>query len=116
MPTLRIHGGKSLHGTLSVSPAKNAAVALLSASLLIKGKVTFYDVPRIQEVERFSEILQSIGVIVQWVYEHTLSLDTKGPLKLADIHKKASSSIRSSLLLFGALAAREHSYRLYKSG
>jgi UDP-N-acetylglucosamine 1-carboxyvinyltransferase len=116
MSTFTINGGKKLHGSIAVSSAKNSAVAILSASLMMKGKITLHDVPRIQEVERFCEILKSIGVGLNWKDEHTLVLDTSEKLSMDNINREACERVRSSLLLFGALAQRETSYKLYKSG
>ena len=46
-----IDGGKKLRGSISVFPAKNSAVAILCATLMIAGEITLEDVPRIQEVD-----------------------------------------------------------------
>lgn len=111
-----IQGGKKLQGTLTVSSAKNSAVALLCASLMVKDKVVLKDVPRIQEVDRILEILSSIGVKLSWLNKTTLVLDTGVKLKMDKINRQACEATRSSLLLLGALSAREKSYKLYKSG
>lgn len=111
-----IHGGKKLSGAISVNTAKNSAVALLCASLMIHDEVVLYDVPRIEEVFRILEILESIGVDVTWRDEYTVHVDSSKKLTMEHIHKKATEVTRSSLLLFGALAARERIYKIYKSG
>src|SRR5687768_1901301 len=54
----RIHGGKKLSGTIEVKTSKNAAVGLLCAALLNKGKTTLRRVARIEEVNRIIEVLQ----------------------------------------------------------
>jgi UDP-N-acetylglucosamine 1-carboxyvinyltransferase len=111
-----INGGKKLSGELKVNTAKNSAVALLCASLMLKGKTVLKDMPRLQEVDRILEILISIGVKAKWTGEHELALDTSAELKMEKINHAASEATRSSLLLLGALAGRERSYKLYKSG
>lgn len=111
-----IQGGKRLQGTITVNTAKNSAVALLCASLLIKNKVVLKDIPRIQEVERILEILKSIGAKIEWKDKKTLCVDSSAKLKMLEIDKKACEVTRSSLMLLGALAAREKKYKLYKSG
>ena len=58
----RVHGGKKLSGDILVKTSKNAAVGLLCASLLNKGKTTLRHVARIEEVNRIIEVLNSIGV------------------------------------------------------
>jgi UDP-N-acetylglucosamine 1-carboxyvinyltransferase len=101
---------------MDVGTAKNSAVALLAASLMVRGVVVFERMPRIQEVERFLEMLKSIGVKAGWEEERTLRLDTSAPLAMGSIDRSACEKIRSSLLLLGALASRETSYRLYRAG
>src|SRR5882757_9480909 len=66
---LRVHGGKKLSGSIEVKTSKNAAVGLLCAALLNKGKTTLRRVARIEEVNRIIEVLQSIGVKVRWLNE-----------------------------------------------
>ena len=116
MSSFVIEGGRKLHGSIETGRAKNSAVALLCASVMVKGEVTLSHMPRIQEVERMLEILSSIGVGVRWKDDHILQLNTAGPLSLSTIHEEACKEIRSSLLFLGALAHRETSYKLYKSG
>lgn len=116
MATFIIHGAKTLKGNIRVSTSKNSAVAILCASLMIQDKVVLHDVPRIQEVFRILEILESIDVSVVWKSEHTLHLDASAKLHMENIDKKATEITRSSLMLLGALAHREKKYKIYKSG
>lgn len=111
-----VEGGHELSGSLSVNTAKNSAVSILCASLMVKGEVVLYDMPRIEEVYRILEILESINVEVVWKDEHTLYLNTGKKLTMDKIHKKATEVTRSSLMLLGALAAREKEFKIYKSG
>lgn len=115
MVTYQIHGGNTLKGTIEVQPGKNSPIALLAASLLISGKVTFTSFSTVEEVHRILEILASIGVTFAWEGD-TLHLDTSGPLDMDKINKKACERVRASLLLMGALAARTKSFKLYRSG
>src|SRR4051812_31216060 len=64
---LRIEGGQELHGEITLKTSKNAAVALLCAALLNHGVTRFTAFPKIEEVFRIIEVLQSIGVRVKWV-------------------------------------------------
>lgn len=59
---LRVEGGHELHGEITLKKSKNAAVAMLCASLLNYGVTRLNDVPKIEEVHRIIEVLQSIGV------------------------------------------------------
>ena len=58
---LRIEGGVKLSGDIDVRTSKNAAVALLCASLLNHGRTTLRQLARIEEVNRIIEVLASIG-------------------------------------------------------
>src|SRR5579859_5401162 len=66
---LRIDGGQRLKGEIELKSSKNAAVALLCASLLNKGVTKLKKVPRIEEVNRIIEVLESIGVQIKWLPE-----------------------------------------------
>ena len=59
--------GRKLSGSIPVKTSKNAAVALLCASLLNKGRTTLRSLARIEEVNRIIEVLTSIGVRVRWL-------------------------------------------------
>ncbi len=111
-----INGGKKLKGAIETQSAKNSAVALLCAAVMIKGKTTLSDMPQIQEVSRITELLQSIGVKTRWVKDNVLEVDASGNLKLDKIDVNASEKTRASIFFWGALAARVKSYKLPKSG
>ena len=63
---LRVTGGRLLSGSVAVKSSKNAAVALLCAALLNRGRTTLRNVARIVEVERILDVLRSIGVSATW--------------------------------------------------
>lgn len=116
MPYYRIEGGKKLHGSVEATSGKNSPVALILATLLIKGKSSFANMSHVDEVIKLVRLLETIGVKAEWKSETELELDTTGPLHMEKIDKKLCSAMRISLLFFGALAAREKNYRVYKSG
>ena len=62
----KIEGGKKLKGSVEIKKSKNAAVAVLCASLLNECQTTLKKIPRIEEVFRIIEVLQSIGVDAYW--------------------------------------------------
>lgn len=111
-----VNGGKKLHGVIHNQSAKNSAVAILCAAAAVRGRVVLTSVPQIEEVYRIIELLKSIGVKIDDAKPGTVVLDSRAPLKLGAIDRRASEKTRASLLLFGALAAREKKYRIYKSG
>ena len=116
MPYLVVNGGKKLRGEITNQPAKNSAVAILCASMMIPGKTILSDVPQIEEVNRILELLASLGVKIEKLGPGKLSLDASKNLNFNNIDKHASEVTRSSLLLLGALASRPVSYKIYKSG
>lgn len=116
MSYLEIKGGKKLRGEIVNQSSKNSAVAILCASLMIRGKTVLSDVPQIEEVNRILELLASLGVQIEKLGPGKISLNTSGKLKFNNIDRKASEITRSSLLLLGALSSHPVSYRLYKSG
>lgn len=116
MPYLSISGGKKLSGSIVNQTAKNSALSIICACLMIKGKTTLVDVPEIEEVKRMIELLTSVGVVCTWQAKGKLLIDCSRPLQMEKMDRVAAEKMRSSLFLFGALAAREKSYKLYKSG
>ncbi len=116
MSYLIVNGGQKLRGAVVNQSAKNSAVAILCACTAIKGRVILRDVPEIEEVNRIIELIKSIGVKVNRKTSGVFEVDASGKLNLAKIDKNASEKTRSSLMLLGALAAREKHYKIYKSG
>ncbi len=116
MPYYRIEGGKKLHGSVEATSGKNSPVALILSTLLIHGKSSFANMSHVDEVIKLVRLLETIGVKAEWKSESELELDTTGPLHMEKIDKKLCCAMRISLLFFGALAAREKNYRVYKSG
>ncbi len=100
-----IRGGRPLFGEVTVSGAKNAAVAIIPAALLVDGVVRIENVPEISDVTMFFAILQELGARVRVLNRHTVEIDsrnirsTKAPYELA-------CKIRASYYLLGALLGR----------
>jgi UDP-N-acetylglucosamine 1-carboxyvinyltransferase len=99
----KIEGGKKLSGSVSVNTSKNAAVALLCASLLNQGKTIFKNVPKIEEVYRVIEVLASLGVSVKWQGSDVEIVPGK-KISVHKINKEAAVKTRSVLMLLGPLA------------
>ncbi len=116
MSYLIINGGKKLSGSIENQSAKNSAVAILCACAAIKGKTVLVDMPEIEEVKRIIELLQSIGIKIQWLGKGKLEVDASHELSMDKIDPNASAKTRSSIFLWGALSARVKSYKIPKSG
>ncbi|KAF3319085.1 hypothetical protein TWF173_003538 [Orbilia oligospora] len=100
---LRIEGGRRLHGEVTLKASKNAAVALLCASLLNYGVTKFLNFPRIEEAIRMIEVLESIGVKVTWRENNTVELRRPKKLRLENLDEEAARKTRSVLMLIGPL-------------
>ena len=98
-----IIGGKELHGEITMKTSKNASVALLAAALLNKGTTYLEQVPRIEEVSRLIEVLESIGVQVKWVKGSDLEIKPPAHLKLENINVESAKKTRSIIMFMGAL-------------
>ena len=112
---LSIEGGKKLSGTIVTNTSKNGAVGLLCASLLNKGKTTLKSVPRIEEVHRLIEVLQSIGVRVEWNNSDLTIIQPK-KLHLEKIDDEAARKTRSIVMFIGPLMHYLKSFSLPQSG
>ena len=96
-----------MHGEVTISGAKNAAVAIIPATLLINGVCTVENLPNISDVQIQCKILEKLGAKVEWLDNNTVRFDTsniesyKAPLDM-------TSKFRSSYYLIGALLGRCH--------
>lgn len=115
METFEIVGGKKLKGKISVNGSKNATVALLAAAMINKGKTTLRNVPQIEEVNRWIEILESIGVKVLRG-EKTIILDVPANLRIEDINREAAQKTRSAIMLISSLVRRSKKYFIPQAG
>lgn len=114
---LRVYGGKPLAGSLAVRSSKNAAVALLCASLLNRGRTVLHNVARIVEVDRITAVLRSMGVTVQW-QPGTSDLLVVPPsqLRLDALDLDEARRTRSVLLLLGPLIHHAKRFSLPHAG
>ena len=108
MEKLVIAGGTPLKGEVTISGAKNAAVAILPAALLINGTCTINNLPDISDVKIYCEILEALGAKIQWNSKNEITIDTRNitttiaPLDL-------TSKFRASYYLLGSLLSRKGS-------
>ena len=62
-----IHGGRPLHGEIEISGAKNAAVAIIPAALMVDGVCRIENMPQISDVDMLLKILQGLGARVEYL-------------------------------------------------
>ena len=105
MEKLVITGPTPLKGEVEISGAKNAAVAILPATLLINGKCTITNVPDISDVQISCKILEELGAKITWINNNELTIDTtnitttKAPIDL-------TSKFRASYYIIGSMLGR----------
>ncbi len=116
-PTLnfKIQGGKELSGTIEVNSSKNGAVALLCASLINRGETTLEHMPKIEEVNRLIEVLESIGVKAVWK-DCSLVLTPPEKFELEKIDRAAAEKTRSIVMFAGALVHTLPHFSLPQAG
>ena len=100
-----IRGGRELYGEITVSGAKNAAVAIIPAALLVDGVCRIENIPQISDVTLFFSILEELGARVRVLNRHAIEIDCRA------IHSTRPSydlarRIRASYYLLGALLGR----------
>lgn len=113
---LRIEGGHELSGSIKTRVSKNAAVALLFASLLNKGTTRLKHMPRIEEVNRIIEVLVSIGVSVKWHANNDLEIKPPETLQMDKMDKQAARRTRSVLMMLGPLMHVFHEFKIPYAG
>jgi UDP-N-acetylglucosamine 1-carboxyvinyltransferase len=102
---LVVTGPTPLKGEVIINGAKNAAVAILPATLLIDGTCTIENLPNISDVKISCEILEKLGAKINWIDKHTITVDsrniitTQAPLDL-------TRKFRASYYIIGAMLSR----------
>lgn len=115
MTKYEIRGGQPLTGQVTISGAKNAAVAILPASLLVDGVCQVENVPDVSDVHVLLEILTRMGVQVRRLNRTTLELNCTHVRNLTAPYELARR-IRASCYLVGALLGRFGSARVAMPG
>lgn len=105
MDKLLITGGNPLRGEVYISGAKNAAVAIIPAAMLIKGKCRIENIPHIGDVDILIDIISQLGAKVDYVDENTIDIDSTN-LKSWRASYEMVKSLRASYYLLGSLLGR----------
>ncbi len=100
-----ITGGRPLSGTIEISGAKNAAVAILPAALLVDGVCRIENIPQISDVTLILNILQDLGAEVRTVNRTTVDIDCSH-IRNQSVPDNLARKIRASYYLIGALLSR----------
>ena len=105
MEKIVINGKSRLVGNVTISGAKNAAVAILPATLLINGICTIDNLPNISDINIYCDILKTLGVNITRTAPNTVVVDTRN-VKYIDAPLDMTSKFRASYYLIGALLGR----------
>ena len=100
-----IHGGKPLFGEIEISGAKNAAVAIIPAALMVSGPCRIENMPQISDVTILLGILQDLGAKVRYVNPHTVEIDSSS-LRSGRVPYESARRCRASYYMLGALLGR----------
>ena len=100
-----IQGGNPLHGAIQISGAKNAAVAIIPAALLVDGVCRIENVPQISDVTLILQILRELGADVRTVNRTTVEVDCSH-IRNRQVPYELARRIRASYYLVGALLSR----------
>ena len=106
MQKFSIQGGVPLSGTVVPAGNKNGALPILASSVLTDEEVIVRNVPRIRDVQTMLDILEQLGVRVEWRDEHEVSLCAADMDDSGEVDQALSEQIRASFLLAGPLVAR----------
>ncbi|MFC9778960.1 UDP-N-acetylglucosamine 1-carboxyvinyltransferase [Paenibacillus chitinolyticus] len=104
MEKLMIAGGRPLKGTVTISGAKNSAVALIPAAILAESTVTLDNLPHLSDVAIYTEILSELGASIEWNNEQMIidpSAMKSKPMPNGNVKK-----LRASYYLMGAMLGR----------
>ncbi len=100
-----VRGGKPLYGEINISGAKNAAVAILPAALLVDGVCRIENIPQISDVTLVLSILQELGANVRTINRSTVEIDATH-IRNTQVPDHLARKIRASYYLIGSLLGR----------
>ena len=103
---LKIKGGNSLHGEVTVSGAKNAVLKLMAAAILAKGETVIHNVPELTDVNIMLRVIEGLGVKTK--HDKSLKTVSIDATDITDITAKYElvSKMRASFIVLGALVTR----------
>ena len=100
-----INGGKPLHGEVVISGAKNAAVAIIPAALMVDGVCRIENIPHISDTDMLLTILSELGAKITYINSTTIDIDCRS-VKYTDAPYDLTRRIRASYYLIGAMLGR----------
>ena len=114
MKLMQIEGGRDLSGTIRISGAKNATVALIPAAILTDEEATICNIPEITDTDALCDILKALNVNVNRASE-SLVIDPKN-MQNIEIAEEYSKKLRASYYFMGALLGKYKKAVMYFPG
>lgn len=100
-----VQGGHPLFGEVRISGAKNAAVAIIPAALLVDGVCCIENIPQISDVTALLKILEQLGANVRFLNRSSVEIDCRH-ISTTQVSQELAHKIRASYYLIGALLGR----------
>ena len=114
MQKITIYGGNKLSGTITISGAKNSAVALIPAAVLCDESTTIFNVPDISDIKALNEILTYLGAKV--TQENDKMVIDSSNIENKEIPESISKKLRASYYFMGALLGKYKKVCMYFPG
>jgi len=105
MAHLEIEGGVPLHGEVELSGAKNAALPLMAAAILTRGKVVLHRVPHLADIETMIKVLGKLRVVAEWSDANSLEIQVEDEATAVAPYDLVRQ-MRASICVLGPLLAR----------
>lgn len=102
---LEIEGNAKLGGEVAISGAKNAALPLIAAALIIKNDVTLKNMPNVADIKTLATLLVNLGVKCEFTDDHTLKINSNY-ISSTKANYDIVRKMRASILVLGPLLAR----------
>lgn len=115
MEKLLIRGGNRLHGSVTISGAKNAAVAILPACLLVNDICRIENLPDIKDVKLYLKILEQLNAEVKYIDRNTVEIDCTN-VNSFEPSRDLTRRMRGSSYLMGALLGRFAQFKVDPPG
>ncbi|MDR0468060.1 MAG: UDP-N-acetylglucosamine 1-carboxyvinyltransferase [Campylobacteraceae bacterium] len=104
MHYLKIVGGKKLEGNIEISGAKNAALPLLASTLLSKNSVTLQNMPNVEDIKTFIQLLKNLGAVCE--FENNVAKIDTNSINSTCANYDIVRKMRASILTLGPILTR----------
>lgn len=105
MDKIIISGGRPLYGEVEIDGMKNAALPIIFATILVRGKCQIRNLPAVSDISTSLEIIESLGAIIRRLGRHAVEIDTSG-IRVRPVPSDLSRKMRASYYLIGAELGR----------